>query len=148
RPPMDASVVLCVDGKKQSLSAFAIPEMSLSSARTEMKKHSFSVTVSASDMLARLAAPYDAWVADSKKDDQLCAEPQDELAEAGYPALQQVLAMPNLLELVVGHYLFGELVRPLIWNGHGPIEYWFDQVTSCRSTGIVVEVAGVCFSRR
>jgi len=61
--------------------------------------------------------------------------------------LQEVVEAPHLLELVVGRYLFRDLVGPAVWDGRGSIEYWFDDVTSCKSDGTFVELAGVCCSK-
>jgi len=112
-----------------------------------MEKRAFVLSFEAVEVAAHLGPIYAAWVIESKKDDEQCGAPQDELAKAGYPRLDLVLNSPSLLELVIGHYLFEELFGPPAWDGRESIDYWFDQVTSCTSDGRSIEVAGICYSK-
>jgi hypothetical protein len=144
---MSSIISLLVDGKERRPTVFAIPEMSLSSARSHMIKREFSISIAAPAVIALLEPSYAAWVIDSKEDDEQSGSPQDELAEAGYPSLSQVLATPQLLNLVVGHYLFQDLITPHAWDGAATIEYWFDEVTTCRLSDDIVEFEGICYSK-
>jgi hypothetical protein len=138
---------LFVDSERKALPTFAVPEMDLSSSRSTMAKHSFVVTARAIDLIQCLAPAYSAWLDESRADDEDCGGPQDELAEAGYPSLEQVLKAPQLLRLVVGHYLLRDLLVKFTWDGSSPIEYWFDQATECHLDDQVVQISGVCYSR-
>lgn len=85
---------LHVDGQPTQLSAFAVPEMDLSSKRIEMARRSFTVAAKATDLVEFLEPAYAAWVAESKRDDETCGGPRDELAEAGYPKFQPTARDP------------------------------------------------------
>lgn len=139
-------VTLLVDGKVQQPSAFVIPDMSLSSARHRMTKRGFVFSINASRAIANLEPAYASLVADLKKDDEQCGSPQDELAKAGYPSLPQVLANPQILDLVVCHYMLRDILAPLVGDGSGAIQYWFDEVTGCGLKGDALELTGVCYS--
>ena len=143
---MPPTFALFIDGVHQPSALFAVPGMSLSSARSRMVKRSFVLSFVAAEVVAYLAPMYEAWVVDSRKDDEQCGSPQDELAEAGYPSLNKVVETPNLLELVVGHYLFSELFGPQAWDGRDPIDYWCDQTISCSSDRNTIRVEGICYS--
>lgn len=140
-------VTLLVDGKAIQPSVFAVPEMNLSSSRSQMIKRTCFFSIEASEAIAFLEPTYEKWVAESREDDERCGAPQDELAEAGYPSLDLLLRAPQLLDLVVGHYLFRDLVAPLTWDGNSNIEYWLDEVTNCSLNGNVIEFTGICYSR-
>lgn len=129
------------------LASFAVPEMNLSSSRAAMRQHTFVVSVPADDLVKYLEPAYSAWVVESKRDDETCGGPQDELAEAGYPSLSKLIEAPLLLELVVGNYLLKELLGKLTWDGSSPIEYWLDQVTECRADENLIRLIGICYSK-
>jgi len=139
---------LHVDNEPRMLSRFAVPEMSLSSARSTMVRHSFAVTIKTVDLIHYLEPAYSTLIEELKADDALLGGPQDELAEAGYPNLEQLVKAPKLLELVVGHYLLQDLLCRLTWDGVSPIEYWLDEVSECRSDERVVHISGICFSKQ
>jgi hypothetical protein len=139
---------LHVDGEPKELCRFAVPPMNLSSSRAEMKRHSFVITAKAAELVRYLEPAYAEWVRESLADDTVCGAPQDELAEAGYPPLEGVFQSPPLLELVVGSYLLWDFMPELTWDGSSPIEYWFDEVTECRSDDHSLRLAGVCYSKQ
>lgn len=137
---------LLIDGRPDMLQSLAVPEMSLSSSRVGMVSHSFEFDINA-NIIAELFEPlYEAWIEESKKDDEICGEPQDDLANAGYPSFSTVLRTPELAELVLGHYLLNSLGR-LAWNGIVPIKYWLDRVTHCEIAGNQIKLHGTCYSR-
>lgn len=138
---------LHVDGAAQELRRFAVPEMSLSSARAAMQQHEFVLAIQAQSLVSFLQPAYSAWIADSRADDVAAGSPQDELGLAGYPTLSKLLEAPKLLELVIGRYLVQELVGKLCWDGFSPIEYWLDRTTGCHVEGDTVYLSGFCFSR-
>lgn len=138
---------LQVDGSTQELRRFSVPEMSLSSARTAMRQHEFVLAIQAQSLVRFLQPTYSAWIAESKADDLAAGGPQDELGLAGYPSLSKLLEAPELLELVIGHYLVQEFVGKLCWDGCSSIEYWLDRTTGCRIEGDDVYLSGICFSR-
>lgn len=136
-----------IDGKQDLIQRLILPEMNLSSARATMIGHSFVLSANA-ETIAEFVEPfYTAWIAESRRDDELCGSPQDELARAGYPPLFEVLRSPELTQLVFGHYLLGDWLRPFTWDGIARIKYWMDSVTSCKVAGDNLELHGVCFSK-
>jgi hypothetical protein len=143
---MSPHLSLLVDNKPVAPCRFAIPEMGLSSARAAMKRHTFILTMSRSDLIKFLEPAYGAWIEESRQDDEICGSPQDELALAGYPELARVIETPPLLELVVGSYLLRDLLRTLTWDGSSQIEFWFDDVSRCQADDKVVRISGSCYS--
>jgi hypothetical protein len=146
RPLMSPVFSLLVDGTPQPSSLFALPEMSLSSSRSRMTRRVFILTFKAAAVVEYLEPTYASLVIEYERDDELCGEPQDELAKAGYPSLSQVLASPPLRELVIGGYLFRDLFGSQTWDGRDP-NYWFDEVTSCTVNGDEIKIAGVCHTQ-
>lgn len=144
---MKPTLSLRIDNEPRMLAGFAVPEMSLSSSRGSMKRHLFVFSVESDALVSYLEPAYSAWVMESKEDDKRCGGPQDELAEAGYPALRQLLEIPSLSELVVGNYLLQDFLGKLTWDGSSPIEYWLDRVTECRCDDGLVRISGTCCSR-
>jgi hypothetical protein len=138
---------LNVDGEDAELAAFAVPEMSLSSARSAMTAHDFILTVRAAAMVDLLNPEYDALVRELKIDDEETSGPQDALALAGYPSLERLSRNPDILLDVLGHYLLQEFVGKLSWDGSLPIKYWLDSVTRCEADGITIRLFGICCSR-
>lgn len=136
-----------IDGQSVRLENFAVPGMNLSSARVDMWPHQFTFVMDVSSFLALMTPAYADWVRESKIDDELCGSPQDELAEAGYPAIEALLNQPTLLEVVFGHYLLREFLGASTWDGHSEIRYWQDTVEGCQRRGEFVELRGVCYSR-
>jgi uncharacterized alpha/beta hydrolase family protein len=138
---------LHIDQIESDIAEFAIPEMGLSSARSNMKRHEFKLQMNVDDLLHRLDVEYVQWVSESMDDDKQLGSSQDELAEAGYPELRDVLSDKNLLTLVVGNYLFAALMM----NYRNPatkVAYWFDRVTSCDLDSNVVVIFGDCYSEK
>lgn len=142
---MDA--ILEVNGKITSLNSFVCPEMSLSSARSEMVKNVFSLIIKTQDLMKEMSTEYEDWVSESKDDDQMCGGPQDELAEAGYPPIVDLIKIPNLLELTFGYYLIKELLDKILPSKNSEILFWFDEVTECEVNGTDILFKGVCYSR-
>ena len=136
-----------IDGQPKRLESFAVPDMSLSSARASMVRHHFAFTMDVGSFLELMTPVYEAWVRESTKDDELCGAPQDALAEAGYPCVRELLDKPRLLELVFGHYLLHEFLGRSTWDGRSEIEYWHDEVEGCQRKGQFVELTGICYSR-
>jgi hypothetical protein len=92
---MHSPKTFLIDGKQDVVQRLVLPEMSLSSARSTMIRHSFALSVKA-ELVAELVEPfYTAWVEDSPHDDEICGSPQDELAHAGYPSLMEILRPPQ-----------------------------------------------------
>lgn len=139
--------ILQINGTEKEIADFILPTMGLSSARENMDKHEFRIEIDANEVFSLLSDDYEQWVIESKADDELCGSPQDELAEAGYPTLYNVLSDKVLLDLVVGGYLFDVLMRRLIPSNGNSI-YWYDQVTDCSFVDEKVILVGVCYSKR
>jgi hypothetical protein len=145
---MNPITALLVDDAPERISALVVPPMGLSSSRSEMRKHSFVLEMSAAGFVEVLAPLYDAWVAESKRDDEQCGGPQDVLAMAGYPSPSELLGFPKLLQTVIGSYLLQEFLGELLGDGAGDVQFWLDEVTGCHSEGGVVCVSGACFGRQ
>jgi len=136
-----------IDGKQDLVQRLVLPGMNLSSAREKMIRHSFVLSANA-ETIAEFVEPfYTAWFVESRRDDEACGSPQDELANAGYPPLFEVLRSSELTELVFGHYLLDDWLKPFAWDGIAQIKYWIDSVTSCKVVGDHLELHGICFSQ-
>lgn len=127
--------------------ALRVPEMSLSSARERMVRHSFVSTAHAATLVNVLGPAYADLVSELKSDLSRRGAPLDELDEAGYPELRQVIENPSLLDLVIGAYLRDEFFGKQTSDDSGRMEYWLDDVKECRLSGELVYVSGVCYSR-
>lgn len=138
---------LKVDGKITSLETFVCPEMNLSSARSEMVKNEFTLIVNAAELIKEMNSEYEDWAAESRDDDQMCGGPQDELAEAGYPPIDELVKMPDLLELTFGHYLIRELFDRLLPSKYSKMVFWFDEITECEVNNTDIVFKGICYSR-
>ena len=145
---MNPIMSLFIDDKPKRPEILALPEMSLGSSCGMMNRNRFEVAIEPSALIDFLEPAYLEWVEESKRDDEQCGGPQDELAEAGYPTLKQLLEHPDLLELVLGHYLLQKFLRELTWNGSEPIEYWLDLVTDCYLDKGIIHLCGDCYSKR
>lgn len=143
---MNPILSLLIDNISVPPVRFALPDMSLSSARVEMFRHSFVFTIDTKRMVEFLDPVYADWVDESKRDDDICGGPQDDLALAGYPELIRLVGFPELLEQVLG-YLLKDFLGKLTWDGVSPIEYWFDCVTGCEANDQYVRLSGVCYSK-
>jgi hypothetical protein len=144
---MTISPKISVDGKSIEMNTFCFPEMSLSSAKSRMKRHEFDFCISAKEVAETMLNDYEEWVKESREDDEQCGSPQDKLAEAGYPPLPDLLKNEELTELVFGNYLNRELFENFTWSGSGEIEYWFDQITKCNISHDTIQFRGICYSR-
>ena len=142
-------ISLLVDNEPTAVSSFVLPSMGLSSSRSEMRKRSFSIGMSSASLVEALTPLYRDWVAESRLDDEQCGSPQDDLAEAGYPSLQELLGKPDLLRLVVGGYLSETFLSEMLfpWEQVDAAEFWLDQVTHCCCVDGAVFISGVCYSR-
>jgi len=138
---------LRVDGRPVSPKCFSAGHMSLSSARAGMVPHAFAVTCDAVHVAAAILQAYYAWVMDARKDDELAGGPEDALGRAGYPALEEVLRVPELAGLLLGHYLLFDFLARFTWDGVSPVEYWLDGVTDCRIDGDDVTLSGSCYGK-
>ena len=145
---MNPLLSLTVDGMPRDLKRFAVPNMSLSSARATMIAHSFVIESTAHAIVEYLNTLYLSWVAESKVDDERFGGPDDELGKAGYPDLSRLIEVPELLTLVVGDYLGRDLIDKFSWDRHSPIEYWLDDVSECRAVEHLIHIHGICYSKK
>lgn len=144
---MNPVLSLRIDGGPIAPAQFAVPGMSLSAARTGMKRHSFVFVIGTVRLVEFLTPAYEAWVEGSKRDDAICGGPQDDLAIAGYPPFSCLVENPDLLQLVLG-YLQTDFLEKLTWDGVTEIEYWLDEVTGCESDKQRVVLTGICYSKK
>jgi len=134
-----------IDGKPEVLQSVVLAEMSLSSNRATMVRHSFAFGINVA-LIAELLEPYYvALVAELRRDDSHFSEPQDALATAGYPVFREVLRSPELTELVLGHYLLHDWLGRFTSDGSGAIKYWFDSITHCQVTADQITLLGDCY---
>ncbi len=145
---MASEMTLLIDGTPEDVRGFAVPDMDLSSARAGMLKRDYVLRINADYLIQLMSSAYEEWVAESKRDDEICGGPQDELAEAGYPRLEEVIKIPELLELTFGKYLNQALLRKLMWDGVSDVRYWQDWNSSCRLEEESIEFRGICYSHR
>lgn len=95
-----------------------------------------------------MSSEYDQWVIESKDDDALFDQPQDELGEAGYPNIDKILENKELTELVFGNYLIQELLEKLIDDEKlDNFKYWFDELTDCALKEGSIILKGSCYSK-
>lgn len=141
------TIIFKIEGTEREITLFALPEMSLSSARSRMERREFKVQIGGSELLALLREDYEQWVIESKEDDQQCGAPQDELALAGYPELEKVLNDSELLNLVVGGYLFDNLIEKFSAPSER-IVFWWDEVTSCSYDKENIVINGICYNKK
>lgn len=138
------TILLKIEGTKTDINEFALPEMSLSSARSNMQRFQFQLEIDVGELLTILDDDYKEWVMESKEDDEQCGGPQDELAEAGYPQLDSVLKNSEILELVVGGYLFENLISKYSEPSKST-KYWWDEIISCTCDSQKVFINGICY---
>lgn len=143
---MQSTLKLTIDHQRKELTAFSVPEMSLSSARATMVSHIFSLEVSKAEVIDALSSQYRSLVADLQKDDHAIGSPQDELAEAGYPKLSAVTCDRKLSLIVLGRYLRDELLGTILPRSQSPT-YWLDTVTACDTDGDTIGLHGICYSK-
>jgi len=136
---------LTIDDKPELIEKFAIPDMSLSSGRSGMRQHSFSIVISENELIDCLNSDYQEMVLELKKDDEQVGSPQDDLAIAGYPELIDVIKEVSLLELAVGYYLLRDLLAKFSVPS-GLTNYWLDEVSNCRYDSGLVHINGICYS--
>lgn len=141
------SITLKIEDASAKITEFALPEMSLSSARVEMDRKQFQIEIDSTDLLRLMNEYYNHWVVESKEDDEQCGSSQDDLAKAGYPELSDILNNNKLLDLVVGGYLFEELISKFS-EPNANTKYWWDKVVSCSYSAQKVLINGVCYSKR
>lgn len=125
---------------------FSVPEMSLSSSRQGATCHQVTVAIRPDAMVDFLTPSYEAWVAESKQDDDQIGKPFDALALAGYPSLHDLISMPDILGDVLSSYLLADFIGRLTWNGSQPIQYWLDSFTRCEAHGGLIYLHGTCYS--
>ena len=138
---------LRIDGRPVVPRCFSSGHMSLSSARAGMVPHAFAITCDAALVAAAIGPAYAAWVVDARKDDALAGAPGDALGRAGYPELTDVLRVPALAGLLLGHYLLFDCLARFTWDGVAPVEYWLDDVTDCTVAGGDITLCGTCYSK-
>ena len=137
---------LFIDHKPASFSEFILPEMSLSSSRSTMIKHEFEMVFDGAEVIEKLREKYAIWVEESIEDDRMCGSPQDELALAGYPELEEVIQQKELLNLVIGGYLFEDLMAAY-QTEEVLSQYWYDQVVSTKLIDQSISIKGICYSK-
>lgn len=143
-------VEIAIDGNAIALESFVIPSMSLSSARADMMKKEFVLRINTKELIDTMNADYHEWVEESKKDDEQCGSPQDELAEAGYPPLEELLHAPDLVDLALGDYLARKLFEKFLPPfDKEKAEYWFDdEIDSSYNEGAYTYFRGLCYQRK
>ncbi len=139
--------ILHIDGILQNYKSFVVPEMSLSSSRGNMKRHSFEIQLSSQSIIELMSEEYQQWVKESKEDDKQMGSPQDELAIAGYPSIENLLANEGLTQLVFGEYLIRELLEKCTWDKKSEINFWFDSCKKTALNGSEITFHGICYSK-
>ena len=143
---MNPIEALYVDGEPVAATAFVVPDMHLSSARSAMTRHDFVLLLRVAEVVAHLGPAYGIFV-DEMRDDHERFGGADELSEAGFPPIQRLVEHPAALASVLGEYLKEELLQRFTWDGSEPGLYWYHQTTSCRVEDDVIFLTGICYSR-
>ena len=141
------SLLLKINGQVEPIGKFALPEMSLSSARAEMDIWKFSISLKKDELIELLNSDYQQLVSELKKDDACVGSPQDELSEAAYPELIEVVKNEKLLKLPIGYYLFENLISKFSQTCSNTT-YWHDEVSNCKYDAGLVHIYGVCYSKQ
>ena len=143
---MPVPVEVQIDGQPADPERFVMPPLSLSSARADLKPHRFALTIAAADLLALMSDEYEQLVRELKADDQI-VDDKDELSAAGYPALSELVAHAELVQLVFGDYLVAEFLGKVTWTNEGDIDYWVDAVNECSIDADRITFHGRCYSK-
>lgn len=112
-----------------------------------MRRHVYEFRLDPTIVFRVLESAYNDWVRESREDDRQQGHPQDRLAKAGYPPLSELATHPDLLKLVLGHYLLSDLFRTVEGLGTGPTLFWLDNVTDCTMDSDVIVMSGECYGR-
>lgn len=137
---------LHIDGIETPPSAFVVPEMSLSSARSDMRRHDFTLTIDNDAMIAMIAPAYAA-MRDELERDYRQFGGDDELSAAGFPPVEQLSQWPAATEEVLGWYLRDEFLGALTRGTSGPILYWFDESNACEVEDGLIRLSGTCYGK-
>jgi len=138
---------LQIDGSAVSPLEFCDPEMSLSSARSGMIAHRFEIAIDWAEVVDATTTAYGELIRELRGDDSICGGPQDDLARADYPPLDEVLQAPPLVDLVFTAYLGRELLRSQTWDRVTPIRYWLDEVDNATYEAGNLILRGACYSQ-
>ena len=141
---------LLIDGNTSDLRQFARPIMSLSSARSNMNRHTFRLTLNKELLLSDYESKYRQWVKDSKIEDEESGgvDPDDLIGVAGYPELRKLLEEESLVEELFGWYFLENVFDNYCCTDHKIARYWYDEIEGASVSESSVSIYGVCYSRR
>lgn len=142
---MSVEFIFKVDGKLVPINRFCLPAMSLSSARSQMKRCEFCLSINKQIFEELLKTEYQQLVNDLKDDDEQVGSAEDELGFAGYPDLHYVINNNELVFSAV-YYLFDDLIGKFS-NAENNIVYWHDELTYCESQEENLLIYGICYSK-
>lgn len=122
--------------------------MSLSSARVGRIATRYALAIDRDAVLSSLAEPYEMLVRECMQDDRITGTSEDALARAGYPPLETLLGMPELLRLVLGSYLEEELLTAVLPPASGAMDgtWAIDTIEEVHLVGDRVLLEGTCYA--
>jgi hypothetical protein len=138
---------LLIDGREARLERLWRPEMSLSSSRAGRKAAPYALAIERVTLLSILSGIYEARVRDLKEDDRVTGS-TDLFGQAGYPPLDALLHMPELLTLVIRGYFEEEVFAAVLQPASGKMlgTWAIDTVETVRLVGEQVLVEGTCYA--
>ncbi|AUC15501.1 hypothetical protein BTO06_10270 [Tenacibaculum sp. SZ-18] len=128
-------------------SFFILPEMSLSSSRSTMKKMNFSFQISKEKLIYLSLEEYNKMRYELEEDQKLTGKVEDLLGEFGYPNIQDVFQNDALTHEVFGCYLLDIwLSKCLTYNANNHHNYyWIDRIEKAVNRGEDIIFTGICY---
>lgn len=141
---------LLIDGVKSDPLKLVHPMMGLSSARADMKRHTFQLTIDKDSLLLDFTSRYEEWVKDSKDEDEKSGGPDsdDEIGMAGYPKLKEVLQDKGLVESLFGLYFVEDVFEKYCCSNYENIDYWYDDIEGADVSEQSITLYGTCYSNK
>ncbi|HEU4556697.1 MAG TPA: hypothetical protein VFS20_02570 [Longimicrobium sp.] len=139
---------LTIDGRALPLHYLWLPEMSLSSARAGRVSATYALSVDKETVLSALDGPYERFVQEMKEDEALTGD-TDLLGKVGYPPLEVVIKMPEVLDEVLGGWAlspdgFNAVLPPASGPMHGT--WAIDTVDLVWREGERIVFRGTCYA--
>jgi len=140
------SIVLTVNNNIESIFCFVVPDMSLSSAKAEMKKLNFKISIEREDFVNSLEHNYQKLIVELQPDENNSKITKSELSKAKYPSLLEVTKSNLLLNETIGIYLFEEFV--IKYNQPNVnTKFWYESVSHCTLNESTIEIYGHCYGK-
>ena len=138
---------LAIDGCETPIERLWRPEMSLSSSRTGRRAALYRLAIERDTMLSTLSGAYETCVRDLREDDRVAGS-TDLFGQAGYPSLNLLLDMPELLTVVIRSYFEEELFAAVLQPANGQMlgAWAINTIETVRLVGDQVLLKGTCYA--